>query len=290
MAFFGDADKLQGVCLGYDHTSEHEWGYKDISNAFGIAPPDHLNAPWGIESCTTTQYPRDSVKFVHIKDGKVVGTASNGGTIVGETTDEAALIYKTHWGYPSTHLQVVAIVEQLLKHELRIHEPFHDENYKHDQLATAWSGQDFGIRVRGEGGCKALRELADAFINKDVAICSRGLANPFGGAGLTFLIASRYPKELNDEWVTRELAYKSDVEEYNASGVPEALSSMGGHGISGKPYYSCGSKFIRDKEGVLRTWLNPSAQEEDNYGWFTFDDLLAWSRGEGPIPKKAQTA
>jgi hypothetical protein len=33
-------------------------------------------------------------------------------------------------------------------------------------------------------------------------------------------------------------------------------------------------------------WLNPSDQNNDNYGWYTVEDLMLWAVNNGPIPKK----
>ena len=40
---------------------------------------------------------------------------------------------------------------------------------------------------------------------------------------------------------------------------------------------------IEDEDGNLRVWLNPEEQDRNNFGWFTAEDLRAWSRGEGPV-------
>ena len=52
---------------------------------------------------------------------------------------------------------------------------------------------------------------------------------------------------------------------------------------AGKRWFSIGSRVIQDEDGTLRTWLNPMDQNKYNCGWFTFDDLRAWARDEGPV-------
>lgn len=36
-------------------------------------------------------------------------------------------------------------------------------------------------------------------------------------------------------------------------------------------------------DGEIRFWLNPRDQELYNTGWFSIDDLIAWSRERGPV-------
>ena len=36
-------------------------------------------------------------------------------------------------------------------------------------------------------------------------------------------------------------------------------------------------------EGGIKFWLNPNEQDLYNSGWFTSDDLIAWSHDTGPV-------
>lgn len=36
-------------------------------------------------------------------------------------------------------------------------------------------------------------------------------------------------------------------------------------------------------EGEIRFWLNPTDQESYRPGWFSIDDLIAWSHNRGPV-------
>jgi hypothetical protein len=36
-------------------------------------------------------------------------------------------------------------------------------------------------------------------------------------------------------------------------------------------------------EGGIKFWLNPNEQDLYNSGWFTIDDLIAWSHDTGPV-------
>lgn len=36
-------------------------------------------------------------------------------------------------------------------------------------------------------------------------------------------------------------------------------------------------------EGEIRFWLNPSDQENYRTGWFSIDELIAWSQERGPV-------
>ena len=36
-------------------------------------------------------------------------------------------------------------------------------------------------------------------------------------------------------------------------------------------------------EGAIKFWLNPNEQDLYNSGWFSIDDLIAWSHDTGPV-------
>jgi hypothetical protein len=35
-------------------------------------------------------------------------------------------------------------------------------------------------------------------------------------------------------------------------------------------------------------WLNPQNQKDNNFGWYTVEELDQWINGEGPVPKEAR--
>ena len=53
-----------------------------------------------------------------------------------------------------------------------------------------------------------------------------------------------------------------------------------------KGYYALSPGWVDDKKKEVRWWLNPRDQKNNNSGWYVFDDLMKWSEGEGPVPKK----
>lgn len=49
----------------------------------------------------------------------------------------------------------------------------------------------------------------------------------------------------------------------------------------GKEWHSLDSWQWMD--GAIHFWLNPKEQENHNSGWFTINDLIAWSRNRGAV-------
>ena len=62
--FIIDEDEFIGVSLGYDFTSEHEWGIKDMKRIFGT--PESSKKNLGIKSRTITKCPKE---LVYKEDG-----------------------------------------------------------------------------------------------------------------------------------------------------------------------------------------------------------------------------
>jgi hypothetical protein len=53
-------------------------------------------------------------------------------------------------------------------------------------------------------------------------------------------------------------------------------------------YYALSPSWLksdRESKHPVMFWLNPMDQQDNNYGWFTVEELEQWIQGKGPIPK-----
>ena len=150
---------------------------------------------------------------------------------------------------------------------------------RNPDLACAWSDSAFAIRVKGEQNINLLYEIRDAFLRLDIAFV---MTRHFLMTGFSVVIRSRFPEEEDRAWIAEDQKNRA----LKAAWDEEAKTLVPLLRAAGKRWFSLGHSTIRDDQGTLRVWLNPEDQGKNNSGWFTFDDLRAWARGEGRIIKK----
>lgn len=262
MGFLTDDDgKLIVASLGADHCAEHEWGIDKIHDAFQCGcTEEERNRIVGIDRYRIREYHPD-LKMI-------------------ERDDWTALIFSSIWRHDSPD-------DYELHSELT---PYKSKKHK-ENFVGAWSERDFGIYADDDEGRGHLRELNEAFQNKDVAIWLGGKSGPFKNAGLMIGIVSRIPKDANDqmaathkEWIhLEEVTNKVEQETKLQEKLRDAECR----------YYACSSRLIEDAPGCKNKvptnypivyWLNPMDQKNNRYGWVSVEDLLAWANGNGPIP------
>ena len=164
------------------------------------------------------------------------------------------------------------------------------ELYKGEQIAAAWDEGSFGVALRDNR--KLLDELLKAFVDTNVLVFTAGRCNPFGGSGLSLLIADRVPSQ---HWEDARQADTDTLDLQDASaatGIIHKLDSVDSdekrwHGKR-CGYYACSPAWASDKKNTKYNvvyWLNPVDQKNNNHGWFTVEELEQWIDGTGPVPK-----
>lgn len=155
--------------------------------------------------------------------------------------------------------------------------------YQHS-LAGAWSDGSFGLRAKDPTACAAVRRLYDAALS-----CRLFLAlSPEGlGTGFVLLDCEGIPEHVQAQWVAEDRQRDVDRREWDAAweaaGVGAAMRA------AGLGAFSVGRSLSR-RDGVLYGWLNPENQRRYRAGWYTIEQLLAWTRGEGPVVAPASKA
>lgn len=253
---------LQGIALGFDFASEHEWGIDRLKQAFGIST---TKTPIGINDRKITIVPEHLVymEFDHKPNDKRK-----------KAEHYAALAYMNMSYYQNAPERLKEIV-------LRNAEPYsYDEKCK--PIGAAWSEQDFGIVVKGDENITRLRELYDAFKIKDIAVApgkSRGFLRSFG---LTFVIISRLEPEVFEAVLAADKDHDALLKAAEATGIVKRLNA------AKKEFFACSPAWANKDKKEVHFWLNPEQQDENNYGWYTVKDLDDWIAGKGKIPMTAE--
>ncbi|MHB1764926.1 MAG: hypothetical protein ACYCS1_05250 [Gammaproteobacteria bacterium] len=163
-------------------------------------------------------------------------------------------------------------INTLLKSTLKIYE------FDKSNIASAWDNESFAINAMGKENSKFMKELIEAFKQKDIVfIMSKG--TPFGGAGLCILIYSKIPEDIKlafakeDKQIKDEIKLCKKLEE--KSGIKDLLTKKG------KRWYTL--SINRIDNGQPMWWLNPQEQSKYKAGWFTTQDLIDWADDKGKI-------
>jgi len=166
---------------------------------------------------------------------------------------------------------------------------FHEE----EDLATAWDDTSFGIRIKNDEsntGSKVLGEILEAFQRSDGMIYI-GPMGPTASSGLVVAIRSRLPEmvleqmKAGDESRLNLIDAVAQVE--SETNLVAKLKAAGReyHGLMPawaekyRPHVQAESKY------PVLFHLNPQNQQQNNSGWFTVEQLLAWAEGNGPVIK-----
>ena len=239
--------KVIGVCLGYDFTAEHEFGIERLQRDFGLDIENEL----GFEARKNNIVPPG---LEYLSDKK-----------------NSALAYSRYFTYDYNESSREERLRSLMNGELA---PRCGKDF-----ASAWDEESFGINAKGRDSRKIVDGLYKAIKNNDCVITLQKPSTPFSNPGLSLLVYSLIPENY------RENARKVDKdarEEYalfrkleQESGVLEALEK------AGKQFHYLGIKRLDNGEPLW--WLNPWDQKNDNYGWFTTEDLREWAEGRGRI-------
>lgn len=232
-----------GFNLGTGICAEHESGIAGLKRDFGLAPKVTREC-FGADARTVTVVPTDRTLRFHRQ---------------GETR---YLVY-TQRLRDEPNVLPVSFYDRLLG--------AHDR-----ELTTAWDGQSFGIRVRGQLASE-LKLLFDAFIDRQAMIFT-GPSNPFGGGGVIIAIRSAVDIRTLTLMAAADLSYLDLLDAAAATGIAERLKR------AGKRYYALSPRWANEQKTDIVLWLNPMDQGRNNSGWFTVADLDDWIAGKGKIP------
>jgi len=259
-----------GFCLGADFTSEHEWGIKGLYRSFGI--PEETKK-LGVKSCKASFFPEDEIHFK--EDGK-----------------EAVLVLRRCMRYCSADFLKLwdeGSVEDVCKvlAELYYSGGGFGGDDKDPDLSTAWSENDFGIRVRGDKKIAQLKELYEAMKKKNICFLFLG-GYLIGNAGLCICIADKVPEELNQQMIEKQ---KEDRKLKKADEKTDAKSHLKMIlANAGKQYFALSPRWSpkgRNKTKYDITYLlNPMGQDKYKWGEFTVEELLQWAEDKGPVIMK----
>jgi Fe-S cluster biosynthesis and repair protein YggX len=259
-----------GVRCGSDFCAEHEWGIEDMHRT--------LNAPTKDENLVGI--PRRTCNNV---DKKNYATWENGKSSYLVVDDNLQFCKDQSSGALSKH---------------------YDRFLEGDgQVSCAWDGRGFLIRVKEHPD--RIKTLYEAIQANQLAVWLGGRQMLFDNPGLCVADVRLLTDEIKKNFIDSDKDSKNLTEAAEKTGIRRRLESYNTHRrqmfevetgqrcldfnigcqyMALSPAWRKGHK-VKTKHPVI-FWLNPHDQKNNNYGWFTVEELDLWIKGEGPIPKQ----
>ena len=263
--------KLLGISFGADFCAEHEWGIKPIKKIFGIN--DELT---GVAKRAATIVP----PFAHLRYGSVQAPTSSRSNA--KKTD--VFVIRCQDYFSSGELGWYGGRDKLVV-----------DSYFSDPECL-WSESGFAIATQNKA---YYEQLVDALIDRNVCIGLFGGMVVFSNAGLTILIKSRIPNGIADQWLAADLDAISLQKASDETGIIAKIKAANDKYVAEQnekgaryvrapnEYYACRPSWNNDKKVKTKWrvvyWLNPCNQSQNQYGWFTAEELELWLEGKGPI-------
>lgn len=259
--------------LGYDGCYEHEQGTPWLNRALGISA---LETPAKVSDFQMTQVPENLRLYEY--------------TVPDCTGRPRTLTSKTKWkpkGLIPTALLVCGRSlpsedgKEEAKHsdatfwgDYNTKESFHEKS----NVVSSWSSDGgFAIHVRGQENVDRLKELHQAFLNKDVAV-GLGVSLGFRRSGPSLVRVSSLTEEEHKAVESSLADHARLMADVKKSGIEELLRA------AGKGWYALSPRWADHKnEKDLEFFLNPMEQRKYAFGYFTVDELQQWAKEEGPV-------
>ena len=249
-----------GVSLGWDFTSEHEWGIKGMKRHFGIQ--SEKSNILGIKKTLM---------------GVDARTITKGEVLFKQDENLCVLTSNKPWGLKEDYT-----AKDIIGYDIK---------NMYNDLECAWDENNFCIATKNKEDFPKLKELYEAFQNKNIIITFLKSGVPaFSNSSLSVLILDKLPQEVKDEM------YKVDKKAYDLIdyekkiGVTALKEKTRGNGYQGEKYFmACSPSWIdyeddehrEERKKSLNTkydimfWINYS-DDDDNFGWYTAEDIIKW--------------
>ncbi len=259
-------DQMMGINLGADHVAEHEGSIDDLYQILGIPNDESV---MGIE-----RYRVQTPKMDNI-------------FIVEENRNNAALFC----------VRYAFDVENIKQQTLQKVRNGYLSLYGDRELATAWDGREFGVRVKRPVNIKRIKRLYKAIEDKTLAVWTGG-GGVFQNAGLILCIIDAVSKENKEIMLNAHLDTKKLNDASAATGIKEKLEAKNTEFASkledvfaSRLYAPCGYFSLspawcnRKSNHPVMYWLNPIQQDKFKSGYYTVEELEQWIDGKGPVIK-----
>lgn len=243
---YNDSNSLIGVSTGFDFCAEHECGIKELQNLAGILNiTDYLHIP----KRSFFSFKKRELEF---------------------GLDRTTIKNKDYIWFGDADLEDGSKI-YLFGYNVKNKIPTNID----PDFDAFWDERSFLIASKDE---EKIRSLADAATNNDLAYTTGGKVFD-NHAGIRLVIKSKVSKEIFDK------CKNDDIEVYDLLCLNQKIdiqSILRKHKCN---FYACSPRWKDYKKKEIQWWLNPENQKYHNAGYFTYSELIDWTKGKGPVLK-----
>lgn len=251
-----DAGVFYGLNLGYDFCAEHEHGISGLESLLGVD-----DSKLGIEGRKQTR---------EVTSYKVCSFTKKGRKFV------SFILLDGYWGVKLGGMDNKELRDYIIN-TCELPE-------ERDVFCSTWS-EDALCFVVSEENKEIVDEVARAISEKKMVIGIGADANPFSRGGLLIMVSDKIPSEVVDAVMSVDVDYQNLITKaFTKTKIDRTLKK------AGKKYFALTPQWANEEKTKVKYWLNPYDQENNNWGWFTLEDLKLWAKGKGPIPKIKERA
>ena len=155
-------------------------------------------------------------------------------------------------------------------------------------LSVAWDDYSFGILAVGKSQVTNLKHLTQLLLIRPFYLYVTKARPVFCPFTLRFVSEDGISKEERDEMREKDENTQRLMKVVAKTKVYKKLerANLGFYALS--PRWEFETEKGQSK-WPIRFFLNPHQQDKHNHGWFTVEDLIAWTKGKGPIIKASTT-
>lgn len=249
--------KFIGFNLGADYCAEHEWGIKELSEAFALCPKNLYDKVLGFDRYKANKVP-PVVREVIYQRRKVK--------------------------YISLFVSSMGFYDYYDDAKIRPILPYPIERSDGEFTNAEWDSKSFAITVPYRER-EYIHILKKAIEESNVSLFFPSMNNPFGRAGLCVVITNEIPEEMKQETLEKHQDENKLLEAAMKTGIAEILEKAGKKWYALRPIWSETFQNHSATKYSVVFLLNPMEQNKYNSGWFTVEELKLWAKDKGPVLK-----
>ena len=249
--------RFEGFNLGADFCAEHEWGIKELAEAFGLCSEKNYDTVVGIDRYKATKVP----------------------IVVREITFQ-----RRNVKYIALFVSSLGFYDYYDDAKIKPMIPYPMERSDGEFVNAAWDSKSFAIVVpyRERDYIHALKKAIE---ETNVSLYFPTTNNLFGRPGLCVVITTEIPEQFKKDTLEEHVDENKLFDAAMKTGIVDILKKADKRWYALRPAWAESMKNHSDTKYPVIFLLNPESQTKYNFGWFTVEELKLWAKDKGPVIK-----
>lgn len=158
-------------------------------------------------------------------------------------------------------------------------------NAAEESLNVAWDSDSFAILAIGKEQVRKLDELLEGMRTKKFYLFADRSRMVFDTNSLNIVLDGYFTPQQLEEARQADLDQIALMKMANKTRIAKKIKKAGLGYCALMPRWEHDCEKGQSK-WPIRFFLNPEEQNKYNFGWFTVEELVAWTKGKGPVIKE----